>query len=136
MFLNKKLCRKQKEVITHAQEKILAELLVRVYVLKNVTHHKLKYTKREEKSGKGWEKSPPPPCTCSSVISAFNSKLRYFKHLGKSLNYVMECWSFTKILYLTSLQKRSNTTWTHKRLLPMTLEKSLQEIMSTKIIQC
>ena len=49
MFLNKKLCRKQKEVITHAQEKILAELLVRVYVLKNVTYHKLKFTKREEK---------------------------------------------------------------------------------------
>ena len=135
MFLNKKLCRKQKEVITRAQEKILVELQVRVYILKNMTFHKLKYTKREEKSGKGWEKSPPPR-NCSSVISAFNSKLRYFKHLGKSLNYVMECWSFTKILYLTSLQKRSNTTWTHKRLLPMTLKKSLQEIMSTKIIQC
>ena len=60
MFLNKKLCRKQKKVITHTQEKILAELLVRVYVLKNVTYHKLKYTKREEKSGKGWEKFPPP----------------------------------------------------------------------------
>ena len=57
MFLNKKLCRKQKEVITHAQEKILAELLVRVYVLKNVTYHTQKERKRVEKVGK----SPPPP---------------------------------------------------------------------------
>ena len=57
MFLNKKLCRKQKEVITRAQEKILVESQVRVYVLKNMTFHKLKYTKREEKSGKGSEKT-------------------------------------------------------------------------------